>query len=806
MRSQRVILLGVLFWGLAGLGTVSYASPSREFDFLSFIKTAWDTYNRIKNFLEPDPNLADLIEQAKQEILDEINIVRAEEQIADVEALIEQYRIYLNNPPSQQTIEAWIRDAINAANQFEILIENKSPRIAYYCAQSYNTLIPLLATMMQRHGIRPQDILPQLRDAIATNTILLGRFVWAELPNVPIYWNSVYGDGSYVGKFLKCYHEGLIDQTEYERIYLLVWTANEEMRKQTIEGYDQAWFYISNERDFSLSPGNNLYLCAHSHPRRCEAKVVLLPLQPGNTDFLWRLEFVTPSMAKIVHWSGKYLALKDDKRRVVLTPRPEWQNEYWDFNPYYFSNRDRVTITAAVGDGYWLTADGDSVRASPTSSGPSVLGYQSWIMHHALTGAPPVGSFAFPCPADYDGDGKADLAMKVNDGRWLLDFARNGFGSWDLQVSSHSLPAVDKSSQPAPADYDGDGKADIAIKDDLTGEWCIDYAHNGFGSWDLKLPYGGSAWFYQVQAVPADYDGDGKADVAIFGYYGGWSFDFSADAFSGWNLHAHGLQAYYPEGNIYPAPADYDGDGKADVAIKVDDGRWLIDWARDGFQAADQWDWVSPSNLNYGGIGAIPAPGQYGSDRAAAIGVKTEEGRWMTDAVTGWGLVGIDWVSEPIYGGKDCVPIPADYDGDGMVDLSTMDEQGNWSVDYSNNGYGRLDWVAKAVITGVSYEPSFPAGPAAPVRGFALRSSPNPFNSVTTIHFSLSRRGRVVARVFAITGAEVVTLVDGVYEAGEYFLRWDGRDRSGRILPSGVYLCRFVSISGAESLKLLLLR
>ncbi|MGQ9561129.1 MAG: hypothetical protein ACUVWA_11495 [Candidatus Oleimicrobiaceae bacterium] len=76
-----------------------------------------------------------------------------------------------------------------------------------------------------------------------------------------------------------------------------------------------------------------------------------------------------------------------------------------------------MTVTATVGDGYWLTADGDSARALATSYAPSVLGYQSWIVHHALTGAPPVGSVAFPCPADYDGEGKADLGMKLNDGR-----------------------------------------------------------------------------------------------------------------------------------------------------------------------------------------------------------------------------------------------------------------------------------------------------------------------------------------------------------------------------------------------------
>jgi hypothetical protein len=39
---------------------------------------------------------------------------------------------------------------------------------------------------------------------------------------------------------------------------------------------------------------------------------------------------------------------------------------------------------------------------------------------------------------------------------------------------------------PAPADYDGDGKADLAIKD-ANGYWRIDYANNGYGSWDVVV-------------------------------------------------------------------------------------------------------------------------------------------------------------------------------------------------------------------------------------------------------------------------------------------------------------------------------
>ncbi|MGD8396827.1 MAG: S8 family serine peptidase [Candidatus Eiseniibacteriota bacterium] len=67
---------------------------------------------------------------------------------------------------------------------------------------------------------------------------------------------------------------------------------------------------------------------------------------------------------------------------------------------------------------------------------------------------------------------------------------------------------------------------------------------------------------------------------------------------------------------------------------------------------------------------------------------------------------------------------------------------------------------------------------------------PNPMNPATTIDYVLPVRAPLSIAVHDAAGRRLRTLVRDVQSAGPHRLRWDGRDASGQVLASGVYLIR----------------
>ena len=84
-----------------------------------------------------------------------------------------------------------------------------------------------------------------------------------------------------------------------------------------------------------------------------------------------------------------------------------------------------------------------------------------------------------------------------------------------------------------------------------------------------------------------------------------------------------------------------------------------------------------------------------------------------------------------------------------------------------------------------------------------FQNYPNPFNPETTIKYRLHVPSRVALKIYDVTGDLVKTLIDETQIAGDYSIRWAGKDHVGKNVASGVYFCRFTANNFVKTMKML---
>jgi hypothetical protein len=169
--------------------------------------------------------------------------------------------------------------------------------------------------------------------------------------------------------------------------------------------------------------------------------------------------------------------------------------------------------------------------------------------------------------ADFDGDGKEDLAAQNSGSNSVSVRLGNGDGTFQTK------PDVDVGSGPTSvtsADFDGDGKADLAVSNQNSRNVSVTLG-NGDGTFRTAKTFtvGSQSWASPSSVITADFNSDGKVDLATANLeshevsvllgVGDGTFQASRNVSMGSN----------PNQVI---TADFNGDGKVDLAT-ADAGR-----------------------------------------------------------------------------------------------------------------------------------------------------------------------------------------------------------------------------------------
>jgi hypothetical protein len=275
-----------------------------------------------------------------------------------------------------------------------------------------------------------------------------------------------------------------------------------------------------------------------------------------------------------------------------------------------------------------FNSDGRPDLASSNYNGGDGTGDATVFLRNPTTGFSPEGS-GYPLPgaasvlgADFNGDRQPDLAFGSTATDTTYVFTRNaGVGF----TSEGSYPGVGHRTDLVAADFNGDGRLDLASANDTAGTVTVllrNAANNGFAAAGADLTIGPRA----LKLTAADFNGDGRVDLAATSYEGDIVVVLLGQ---GNGTFAPGLGSPISVGDAPygVAAADFNRDGAVDLAVANNGGMSVSVLLRSG--AGFVHDPSSPIPTGQTGANGIAAA-DFDGDGRTDLAVSNQQSRTVT--------------------------------------------------------------------------------------------------------------------------------------------------------------------------------